>query len=114
MDIVGILTGLLTGAIAIIGYFIKKHIESVEKDVKSLSSQVSGLKQDTIWLTNNISELKDMQAHNTKEQIMMLGKLGAKTDEIKSHINQVQDRVNSHEKHLENYGQVIRLLANKK
>jgi len=114
VDIITILTSLLTLAIAIIAYFAKSLIEDVKKDVKLLRSEVTAMKQDSIWITNTVGELKDMQAYNTKEQRAILSKLAQKIDLIKDNEAHIEGRLNAQDKHLENYGQVIRVLVSKK
>lgn len=113
MDIVNILTALISFCIAIIGWFIKDHITSVKADVKKTRSELASIKQDIIWLTNKSDENKKLFIDSVKEHQKIYAKFETKLEDIEDSSYSLLDKIKQHEKHLENYGQVIRLLATK-
>ena len=114
MELIGALLSVLTACLGIIGWFVKKYMESMEKDVRQLRVDFSALKQDTLWLIKSNKEIQSSSVHNTKGIQTSIGAMSAKIDTIKSNSDHIDDKLKSHEKHLENYGQVIRVLINKK
>ena len=108
MEWITALTACLTLLITITGYFVKKHIESVEKNIKELQKKTTSLKQDVIWMTNNIEDIKRV----TQDSNLITRE---KSNLILSKIEQLDDMVynnkimlKKHETDLENYGKVIR------
>lgn len=109
-----ILLSAFMALLGVIGYFMKRHMETVESDVKKLRSEVVALKQDSIWIVNAMKELRASSSRQSQEVQAVIIKLQAKLDEVKDSTSHLEDKIKTNEKHLENYGQVIRMLTSKK
>lgn len=116
MEWISALTACLALMMTIIGYFVKRHIESVERNIKNLNTKVTALKQDVIWITNSVEDIKTIVNNSnaiTKETgVKILSRIES-LDEL-TYQNKVL--LKKHETDLENYGKVIRkkFLADKK
>lgn len=108
MEWISALTAVLALLISITGYFIKKHIETVEQDIKRINTNIGITKQDIIALTNQISNLKQYQIETRQGQKELSSKLEARIDEVIDVSFDLKSKIKDHERHLENYGNVIR------
>lgn len=113
MLITSALISILTVTIAIIGWFLKRHIEDVEKSIRELKVGLAIVKQDIIWIKNNVEDIKSIANENSIYFSDNVNKINAKLEGIKDHGQDMSNQLNEHEKHLENYGKIIRVMSRK-
>lgn len=116
MNPINILISILSFLILIIAYFIKRHIENVESEVKSSRVEIRALEQDMKWLKKMADEDKVVSRNNMAIVKSMFDKQGAKLERMNEEFISFKGTLQVHEQHLEDYGKVIRarLLGDKK
>lgn len=108
MTLLSILTACLSLLIAVVGYFIKRHIERTEAKIDKMRNELTAARQDIIWISNSVKEVREITSDSSASQVSNSQKLINKLNQISQETYENKVKLLEHERHLSNYGKVIR------
>ena len=109
----GVFTAIVSCLVGIVAYFADKWLSHVDDSIKEVRSDVGNVSLDIKSLNREINVLKESYIDQALDLKKQLTKIDAKLENQADKIDVVRIRMDQADKHLENYGKVIKIIVDK-
>ena len=109
----GVFAAIISSLVGIVAYFADKWLSHVDDSIKEVRSDVGNVSLDIKSLNREINVLKESYIDQALDLKKQLTKIDAKLEHQADKIDVVTIRMDQADRHLENYGKVIKIVVDK-